>query len=94
MVHVLVVNVKVTPGNTEKFVEQFKLVADHVKANEPECLTYFVSVGEEPDTLVIIERYTSKDALVPHNASAPFKAFFEFNKTSGLVADLSIKQYT
>ncbi|GFH11986.1 ABM domain-containing protein, partial [Haematococcus lacustris] len=51
--------------------------ADYVSAHEPGCLTYQLSVGEgDPDSLIIFERYTSKQYLEEvHWQSEPFKCF-------------------
>ncbi|KAL6759801.1 hypothetical protein V8C86DRAFT_2565005 [Haematococcus lacustris] len=61
----------------EDFKQAFKPLADYVSAHEPGCLTYQLSVGEgDPDSLIIFERYTSKQYLEEvHWQSEPFKCF-------------------
>ncbi|GFH13371.1 ABM domain-containing protein, partial [Haematococcus lacustris] len=55
----------------------YVVLADHVSAHEPGCLTYQLSVGEgDPDSLVIFERYISKQYLEEvHWQSEAFKCF-------------------
>ncbi|KAJ9527512.1 hypothetical protein QJQ45_025757 [Haematococcus lacustris] len=76
-VYVVLVKARVKPGRMEDFKQAFKPLADYVSAHEPGCLTYQLSVGEgDPDSLIIFERYTSKQYLEEvHWQSEPFKCF-------------------
>jgi quinol monooxygenase YgiN len=61
----------------------------YCKAREPETLTYEAIVSEDdPNLLVIYERYTSPEALsISHNSSAQFKAFGKWLAESDLVLE-------
>eukprot|EP00123_Amoebidium_parasiticum_P007298 comp18025_c0_seq1/m.18533 comp18025_c0_seq1/g.18533 ORF comp18025_c0_seq1/g.18533 comp18025_c0_seq1/m.18533 type:complete len:106 (-) comp18025_c0_seq1:367-684(-) len=96
MVHVLVVHLQVKQGAGSEVLARFKVLADHVQAHEPECLTYVASVGEtDPDTIVIYERYTTKEALTgPHNSSKPFQEFSTWLFGSGVVVESKVLRCT
>jgi quinol monooxygenase YgiN len=76
-VFVLVVKLQLRAGGVPLFTELWAPLAAHCRAHEPETLTYELSEGiDEPDMVIIYERYTSRAALeTTHNSSAAFKAF-------------------
>jgi quinol monooxygenase YgiN len=49
-----------------------KLVAA-VRANEPGCLLYTLSQGDQPSTFVFMERYANEEALAAHRGTEHFK---------------------
>ena len=78
-VYVLLVRLKLNPamGGRRAFQDAFEPLAQAVQRNEPRCLSYEVSFGEEDENEVCIyERYVDKADLVgTHNSGAEFKAF-------------------
>lgn len=73
---VLLVQGRLKEGQLPAFVEAFKPLAAHVTKEETGTLAYQLSFGEEPDSLLIYERYISKEYLeTVHWQAEPFKAF-------------------
>ena len=96
MVHVIA-SIQVKSGSLPRFLEILKSNVPAVKA-EKGCLEYLptrdVESGLppqrlEPDTVVLIEKWTSLDALRTHLASAHMAAYRE--KTKELVRGVSLK---
>ena len=96
MVHVIA-SIQVKSGNLPRFLEILKSNVPAVKA-EKGCLEYLptrdIESGLppqrlEPDTVVLIERWSSLEALRSHLASAHMAAYRE--KTKELVAGVSLK---
>jgi quinol monooxygenase YgiN len=59
MIQSIVATLKAKAGQESEFqVAAFKLVAA-VRANEPGCLLYTLSKGEQPSTFVFMERYAT-----------------------------------
>ena len=71
-------------GKSEETITQFKALMKEV-ATEPGTLLYSLNrKSSEPDTLIVVERYTDKAALAAHSATAHFKAFSA--KLAGVLA--------
>jgi quinol monooxygenase YgiN len=96
MVHVLA-SIQVKPGNKAKFLDIFNSNVPAVKA-ENGCIEYRPTVDVEtglppqrlePDTVVIIEKWSSLDALRVHLAAPHMAAYRE--KVKDLVSGVSLK---
>jgi quinol monooxygenase YgiN len=78
-VYVLLITMKLNPemGGAKKFKEAWASLAADVKAKEKNCLSYEVAdSSDEPDSIIIYERYKSKrDLDETHNNGVVFKAF-------------------
>ncbi len=85
-----------TPLQT--FLDAWEPLARHCQEQEPETLSYEACVGEEdPNEIIIYERYTTKSALTDvHHKSSPFLAFgkaLNEGALKGLVAAKSRATY-
>jgi quinol monooxygenase YgiN len=96
MVHVIA-SIRVQPGRLSRFLEIFKSNMPAVKA-EKGCIEYRPAVDVdaglppqllEPDTVVVIEKWDSLDALRNHLASPHMLAYRE--KVKDLVSGVSLK---
>ncbi len=96
MIHVIA-SIHVQPGALSRFMEILKSNVPAVKA-EKGCIEYRPTVDIdaglppqrlEPDTVVIIERWESLDALRTHLSSPHMLAYRE--KVKDLVSGISIK---
>jgi quinol monooxygenase YgiN len=96
MVHVLA-SIQIKPGNKAAFLAVFKANIPAVIA-ENGCIEYRPTVDVEtglppqqlePDTVVIIEKWSSVDALRKHLATPHMAAYRE--KVKDLVAGVSLK---
>ena len=73
MTHSIVATIKVKDGKAADFeAVALKLVAA-VAANEPGCLLYTLSKGDDPLTYVFIERYANEDAVKAHRGAEHFR---------------------
>jgi quinol monooxygenase YgiN len=73
LIQSIVATLKAKAGQEEQFqAAALKLVAA-VRANEPGCLLYTLSKGEQPSTFVFMERYASEEAMQAHRATEHFK---------------------
>jgi len=70
---VVIATVHPAPGRRP---EVLGVIAGNVPAVHAEdgCLTYAVHTAEEPERVVFVERWTSRDALAAHAASAHMAA--------------------
>ena len=96
MIHVIA-SINVHPGSLSRFLEIFKSNVPAVRA-EKGCIEYRPTVDVdsglpaqrlEPDTVVIIERWESLDALRNHLASPHMLAYRE--KVKDLVSSVTLK---
>ena len=96
MIHVIA-SIRVQPGRLSRFLEIFKSNMPAVRA-EKGCIEYRPTVDVEtglppqllePDTVVVIEKWDSLDALRNHLASPHMLAYRE--KVKELVSSLSLK---
>jgi quinol monooxygenase YgiN len=96
MVHVIA-SIRVQPGRLSRFLEIFKSNMPAVRA-EKGCLEYGPTVDVdaglpaqilEPETVVIIEKWDSLEALRNHLASPHMLAYRE--KVKDLVSGVSLK---
>jgi len=78
-VYVLLVQLKLNPamGGARAFKEAWAALAEDVRKHEPACLSYELAEDtEDPNSIIIYERYLSKrDLDETHNSGAVFKAF-------------------
>ncbi|MGI8483497.1 MAG: putative quinol monooxygenase [Thermomicrobiales bacterium] len=71
---VLIAKYYVKPGNMDAVLAAFADAVPLVLANEPDCSRYEISVSTENPNLVLInERYTDMDAIDFHRETAHFK---------------------
>jgi quinol monooxygenase YgiN len=77
-VYVLAVRLTLVPGTMEAFRARWAVLAANCRSSrEPNCLSYELCVKEDdPNTVLIYERYkTKEDLLVTHNSQPAFKDF-------------------
>ena len=73
--------IKSKPGHEQTMKDALLMVAEHVKANEPETLGFFISQGaEDPTIFTTYERFVDQAAMDRHNGSAATAKFFEIAK--------------
>lgn len=78
----VVAKLVVQEGKAEETIEAFKALLPEV-AKEQGTLLYSLNRNpNDPNTIVVIERYVDKAALTEHSSTAHFKAF---SKTLGSV---------
>ena len=71
----LVVKIPLKEGKAEEYKKAFEEMAAGV-ATEEGCLLYTLNFPKnDPNTAVIMERYTDQDAFTAHTQSDHFKAF-------------------
>lgn len=80
----LFVKIPLKKGKAGEFTEAFKEIAVGVATEEGNLLYSLNFAKDEPDTAIIMERYTDQDALNAHSQSDHYKAFSP--KIGGLVA--------
>ena len=68
-----IATLKAKEGALEDLLAVGKELAVAVNANEEGCLSYEVFKGEEPDTIVFVERYKDEAATEAHRNSDHFK---------------------
>lgn len=73
MAHSIVATIKVKPGQEAAFQATALRLVAAVNANEPGCLLYTLSKGEDASTFVFMERYADEDAMKAHRASEHFR---------------------
>ena len=66
MVQSIVATIKVKPGQEAEFQAVALQLVAAVNANEPGCLLYTLSKGDEPSTFVFMERYADEEAMKAH----------------------------
>ena len=73
----LYIRVKLKTDAIPEFLERWGKLASHVRANEPETLSYELCRSDQnEDEFMIVERYPSRAQLEdPHQTSEEFKAF-------------------
>ena len=87
----LYIRVKLKSEMIAEFLSRFGALAAHVKANEPDTLSYELCRSDQnKDEFMILERYPSRAELeTPHQQSEEFKAFKEWWTSSGCVLEKS-----
>ena len=87
----LYIRVKLKTDAIPEFLERWGKLASHVRANEPETLSYELCRSDQnEDEFMIVERYPSRAQLEdPHQTSEEFKAFKEWWTSSGVVLEKS-----
>jgi quinol monooxygenase YgiN len=69
----IVATLRIKDGMAEQFEEIAGRLVQAVRANEPGCLLYTLSRGDDPLTYVFMERYADDEALAAHRATDHFK---------------------
>lgn len=73
MVRSIVATIRVKEGQASAFEEVARKLVEAVRQNEPGCLMYTLSRGDDPLTYVFMERYENDDALKAHRGTEHFK---------------------
>ena len=72
----VIAKIPVKEEKREEAIEAFKQLITEV-AKEEGTLSYTLNVSKnEPNTLVVMERYKDKEALKAHSSTPHFNAFF------------------
>ncbi len=65
------------PGREDVMCDALLAVAEHVRANEPETIGFFVSQdADDPRRFTTYERFADEAAMQRHNGSAAVAKFF------------------
>jgi quinol monooxygenase YgiN len=83
---VVVAVLSAKPGRGAAVIESFREVSPLVHA-EPGCELYAAHLEQDGETVVMVERWSTRDDLDAHIAGAPLSRLNELN------ADLLIKPY-
>ncbi|MCB1739382.1 MAG: antibiotic biosynthesis monooxygenase [Gammaproteobacteria bacterium] len=75
MVRSIVATIRVKEGQNAQFEAVASRLVEAVRANEPGCLLYTLSRGEDQQTYVFMERYADEEATKAHRASEHFKTY-------------------
>ena len=70
----MIATLKIQEGKEAEFEGIMKELAEQVRSNEDGCHLYALHRSKEPQTYVMLERYTDKDALTTHMGTEYFKA--------------------
>ena len=69
----IVATIKIKKGSEQDFVSVAKELVAAVHAHEPGCILYALHKTDDPQTYVMMERYTDDTAVAAHRASDHFK---------------------
>lgn len=73
----VIAKLKVKAGNEAAFQQAADKMVAHVKANEPNTLTYLLHrASSDPTEFLFYEVYTDQAALAAHGGSEPMQQFF------------------
>jgi quinol monooxygenase YgiN len=74
----LVARYYVKPGNVDAVIAALEKMAPLVAATEPECSLYMANRSQEdPNLILLVERYTDMDAIAFHRETPHFKEIIE-----------------
>ena len=73
MIQSIVATIKAKAGQESQFQTVALELVAAVRANEPGCLLYTLSKGDDAATFVFMERYADEAALVAHRGTEHFK---------------------
>jgi quinol monooxygenase YgiN len=73
MTHSIVATIRAKPGQQESLKTIALQLVAAVRANEPGCLLYTLSQGEDPHSFVFMERYADDAALALHRSTEHYK---------------------
>jgi quinol monooxygenase YgiN len=73
MIQSIIATIKAKPGQEAQFQAAALELAAAVRANEPGCLLYTLSKGEDASTFVFMERYADEAAFAAHRGTEHFK---------------------
>ncbi len=75
---VLVARYHVKGGHVDAVIEALKEMAPLVAAHEPDCSMYFANRSrEDPNLILLYERYTDMEAIAAHRETPRFKEIIE-----------------
>jgi quinol monooxygenase YgiN len=64
----------VKPGHVDAVLDALNRMAPQVAAHEPDCHVYHANRSlDDPNLIVLYERYTDHDAIAAHRETAHFK---------------------
>jgi quinol monooxygenase YgiN len=64
------------PGKVETVIEKLREMGELVKAQEPSCTLYQISQSQEnPNFLLLYERYVDQTAVDAHRATPHFQTY-------------------
>lgn len=87
----VIAHITTDPAKTERFIEIFRENIINVH-EEPGCLHYTLHRNtEEPQKLVVVERWTSAEALAEHAAAPHMNAMRE--KAAGMSLDTQVLKF-
>jgi quinol monooxygenase YgiN len=73
----VVATLKVKAGQEDALVAGMQKMIAHVRANEPNTLTYVLYRSTaDPTTFMVYEVYTDQGAFAAHGSSEPMQEFF------------------
>lgn len=79
--HTITAVIRAKPGTEETMKQGLLAVADSVRANEPETISFYVSQdASNPCIFTTYERFADEAAMKRHNASAATARFFVIAK--------------
>ncbi|MCW9035148.1 MAG: antibiotic biosynthesis monooxygenase [Alphaproteobacteria bacterium] len=70
----VIATITVKEGSESDFETVMLKLVKEVTANEPDCHLYALHKGDAPQTYVMMERYTNKEALGAHSSTPYFKS--------------------
>lgn len=75
---VLVAKYHVKEGNVDAVIEALREMAPLVAKHEPDCSLYFANRSQDdPNLILLYERYTDMDAIAAHRETPHFKEIIE-----------------
>ena len=73
--------IRTRPGTEKAMRDALLAVAEHVRANEPDTVGFFISQDhEQPTVFTTYERFVDQAAMDRHNGSDAVARFFEVAK--------------
>lgn len=88
----LIVDFQLKPGAAAAFLAAVAVNARASTRDEPGCLQFDVLVPEEPDRVVLYERYVDEAAFAAHLETPHFKSFVAASE--GLVIAERVERFT
>ena len=73
MTHSIVATLKAKPGEEDTLKAIALQLVAAVRANEPGCLLYTLSQGDDKSSFTFMERYADDEAVAFHRSTAHYK---------------------
>lgn len=84
----------INPENRSLFLENCAYDSERSNADEPGCLVFdVITSNEDPNTIVLVERYTDQAAFDTHLKTPHFEKFAATTKALGAV-EKSVRFFT